>query len=179
MNFDGVSCWVWVFSQAKWLLFEIVLDLLNTTGLWIKYLVVKRFILKGCFLCFWVEVNSVLLLYYQIAECSHFMFTICLSYFRSGLLLFMSSTSNEKINQFFLRFVFDVYGTWSKCLRQIWEDFHVIHYVLGVGCTHLPSARPLRRSTYNRSINFYNCDFVSFCLRFLLADSRLCLKIFY
>ena len=91
MNFDGVSCWVWGFSQAKRLLVEIVLDLLNTTGLWIKYLVVKQSIIKFFSLCFWVELSSVLLLYYQIAECCHFMFTICLRYFRSGLLLFLSS----------------------------------------------------------------------------------------
>ena len=96
MNFDGVSCWVWVFSQAKRLLFEIVLNLLNTTELWNKYLVVKLAVIKFFSLCFWVELNSVLLLYYQIAECCDFMFTICLSYFRSGLLLFMSSKITRK-----------------------------------------------------------------------------------
>ena len=58
MNFDGVSCWVWVFSQAKRLLFEIVLYLLNASGLWIKYLLVKRIIVKSVFLCFFGWIKS-------------------------------------------------------------------------------------------------------------------------
>ena len=64
MNFDGVSCWVWVFSQAKRLLLEIVLDLLNTTGMWIKHLVVNGAIIKFFFCVFlgWIKLCFIALL---------------------------------------------------------------------------------------------------------------------
>ena len=49
------------FLQAEWLLFEIVLVLLNTTRLWIKYLV--------CLLCFWNELTLVFSLIFRSLEC--------------------------------------------------------------------------------------------------------------
>ena len=56
--------------------------------------------------------------------------------------------------------------------------FMVFIMFLGAAYTLLPYARPLRRSTYTRTIIFYNCDFVSFCLRFLLADG-VCAQAFF
>ena len=55
------------FSQARWLLLEIVLFPLNNTALCIKYLVVKKVIIDGCPLLFSNELDTKLLGFLQMA----------------------------------------------------------------------------------------------------------------
>ena len=128
--------------------------------------------LRGIGLCF-VPVSSDGVS--AVISCWHYIWVVSL---RIGV-IYVFENCTIRLNNYF----YDCSLMWMGINLNVFIRFERIFMLFimffGAGCTLLPQAWPLRRSTYNRCITFYNCDFVSFCIRFILADRKLCLNIFH
>ena len=179
MKVRGISWSIWFISHARRLMFKIILVLVNIIVLWIKYLVCKRVIIEGFYLFSWEELGSLLYCFSWSCECCHFMFTLYLSCepFLIGF-IYVIENCTKRLNNYFYVCCLMWMEVNLNVLVKFDRSFMLFIMFLGAGCSILPQAWPLRTSTYNRCIIFYNCAFVSFCIRFVLADRKLCLNLF-
>ena len=156
--------------------------LLNTTKLWIKYLLVNRVILDRFSPPFWDGLNSVLSHFLQITwELSFHIFILSkLLPFWIALIYVIKSYTKRWSNYSYV---------WSLMFVRINLNIFVrfgrictlFLMFLGAGCAHLPigiKVQSLRKATY---INLFfpglNINF--FTLWFVLTTRSLCLRVFF